>query len=67
MNYHHLEWSIVPNKYVVLEVMKAPVPYIWKYLHSSETVPKKKPKIWWEMLKKFEEDMGMLVDKMDIG
>lgn len=67
VNYHVSGWKSVAGKEIVLEAMKAPAPFIWKYLYSVEMQPEKKPKIWWEMLKKYEDDLGMLIDQMDIG
>lgn len=57
LNYHFHSWKPLEQNGWLLESMKSPNPYFWKSLHSKQTLPKRKPKIWWKMLERYKEQL----------
>lgn len=52
---------------ILMECFKSPAPYFWPILHSRDIVPPRTPKVWWEMLSKYGNELRKVIDLLEIG
>lgn len=57
LNYYHALWKQGQQNTIYLECMKSPSPYFWKQLHQDNHEPQSKPKVWWELVEKYQEEL----------
>lgn len=66
LNFNFARWTQEGQNTFVLECMKSPSPYFWPILHSREHPPERKPKIWWEIIHKYQDQLAQVIDKLEL-
>ena len=66
LNYNFGVWKDGGQNGVILECLKSPYPYFWGILHSRTSKPRRKPKVWWEILQRYEEELKDMIDYLQL-